>query len=60
MGNTKEQLGFPVQSQKKIPLQSDILIFHLHCVCFLVPEITIQVDNTTAVTSQSIYVEWKV
>jgi len=24
------------------------------------PEITIQVDNTTGVTSQSIYVEWKV
>ena len=49
-----------MQSQKKIPLQSDISIFHLHCVCFLVPEITIQVGNTTGVTSQSIYVEWKV
>ena len=47
--------------KKKIPLQSDILIFLsiLH-VCFSAPEITIQVDNTTGVTSQSIYVEWKV
>ena len=27
---------------------------------FLAPEITIQVVNTTGITSQSIYVEWKV
>ena len=29
-------------------------------VFFSAPEIAIQVDNTTGVTSQSIYVEWKV
>ena len=47
--------------KKKIPLQSDILIFLsiLH-VCFSAPEITIQVYNTSGVASQSIYVEWKV
>ena len=47
--------------KKKIPLQSDILIFYLYWTFFFsAPEITILVDNTTGVTSQSIYVEWKV
>ena len=59
MAKIKEELGYPV-FPKKIPLQSDILIFYLHCVCSSAPGTTIQVYNTTGVTSQSIYVKWKV
>lgn len=62
-GKQKRTTWIPCGSKRKYrpPLQSDILFFLsiLH-VSSSAPEIAIQVDNTTGVTSQLIYVEWKV